>query len=251
VTGLRVERESAYLRLDAVSRRNLEITETLRGEAAPTLFALLDTCATTMGSRLLRHTLHNPLRDRAPLSARLDAVATLAGVSGAGPYAQLRKLLDDVADVERITARISLRSARPRDLTGLRATLSLLPEVQEVLASAASPRLAELAIGAARRLELVDLLTRAIKADPSSLVREGGVIAACAHRHSELESRVQPRARLLHRGHAGAGGQGAARLSPSPDAQERRALYHAGAKEFRGQSVVGTGSCACARETAL
>jgi DNA mismatch repair protein MutS len=177
VTGLRVERESAYLRLDAVSRRNLEITETLRGEAAPTLFALLDTCATTMGSRLLRHTLHNPLRDRAPLGARLDAVATLAGVSGAGPYAQLRKLLDDVADVERITARISLRSARPRDVTGLRATLSLLPAVQDVLASAASPRLAELAIGAAQRPELVHLLTRAIKADPSALVREGGIIA--------------------------------------------------------------------------
>jgi DNA mismatch repair protein MutS len=177
VTGLRVERESAYLRLDAVSRRNLEITETLRGESAPTLFSLLDTCATTMGSRLLRQTLHNPLRNRAPLSARLDAVATLSGENGGGPYAQLRKLLDDVADVERITARVSLRSARPRDLTGLRATLSLLPALQELLASAPSPRLAELAVGAARRPELVQLLTLAIKAEPSALVREGGVIA--------------------------------------------------------------------------
>jgi DNA mismatch repair protein MutS len=177
VTGLHVERESAYLRLDAVSRRNLEITETLRGESAPTLFSLLDTAATTMGSRLLRHTLHNPLRDRAPLSARLDAVATLAGESGAGPYAQMRGLLEDVADVERITARISLRSARPRDLTGLRATLALLPALQKILAGAASPRLAELAAGAAPQPALHGLLTQAIKPEPSALVREGGVIA--------------------------------------------------------------------------
>jgi len=177
VTGLRVERESAYLRLDAVSRRNLEITETLRGESAPTLFSLLDTCSTTMGSRLLRHTLHNPLRDRAPLVARLDGVATLVGESGAGPYAKLRSLLQDVADVERITARISLRSARPRDLTGLRATLAILPALQENLAGARSPRLAELAAAAAPHPELQDLLTRAIKAEPSALVREGGVIA--------------------------------------------------------------------------
>jgi len=177
VTGLRVERESVYLRLDAVSRRNLEITETLRGDSAPTLFSLLDTCATTMGSRLLRHTLHNPLRDRTPLSARLDAVATLTGENGSGPYARLCKLLEDVADVERITARISLHSARPRDLTGLRATLALLPGLQEILASAPSPRLEELAAGAEERPELVHLLTSAIKAEPSALVREGGVIA--------------------------------------------------------------------------
>ncbi len=82
VLGLRVERESAYLRLDAVSRRNLEISETLRGEAAPTLLSLLDTCTTSMGSRLMRQILHHPLRDRGTVEARLDAVETLAGSSG-------------------------------------------------------------------------------------------------------------------------------------------------------------------------
>jgi len=177
VTGLRVERESAYLRLDAVSRRNLEITETLRGEPSPTLFSLLDTAATTMGSRLLRHTLHNPSRDRTPLIARLDAVATLAGENGAGSYVQMRETLREVADVERITARISLRSARPRDLTGLRATLAILPRLQQILSGAASPRLTVLAGNAALRPELLDLLTRAVNPEPSALIREGGVIA--------------------------------------------------------------------------
>jgi DNA mismatch repair protein MutS len=177
ITGLRVERESAYLRLDAISRRNLEITETLRGEPVPTLFSLLDSCSTTMGSRLLRHTLHNPLRDRTPLIARLAAVGTLVGDDGAGPYAKLREVLDNAADVERITARISLRSARPRDLTGLRATLELLPALQEVLAAAPSPRLTELAADAAPQPALRELLERAIKPEPSALVREGGVIA--------------------------------------------------------------------------
>jgi DNA mismatch repair protein MutS len=145
VRALRAERESAYLRLDAVSRRNLEISETLRGEVAPTLLSLLDTCASSMGSRLMRHVLHHPVRDRAALEARFDAVANLRGSDGTGPFEAVRTLLRRAADVERITARIALRTARPRDLSGLRSTLELLPELQSVLASVSSPRLTELA----------------------------------------------------------------------------------------------------------
>jgi len=177
VLALRVERQSAYLRLDAVSRRNLEISETLRGEAAPTLLSLLDTCASSMGSRLMRHVLHNPLRDRATLEARLDAVESLAGSAGAGPFDAVRILLKRVADVERITARIALRTARPRDLTGLRATLELLPDLQTTLARASSPRLAELTQAASPQPRLASLLARAIRAEPSATLREGGVVA--------------------------------------------------------------------------
>ena len=78
VTGLVVEHERAYVLMDPATRRNLELTETIRGDAAPTLFSLLDTCATSMGSRFLRHTLHHPLRDRTVLKARYDAVGALA-----------------------------------------------------------------------------------------------------------------------------------------------------------------------------
>src|SRR5512147_446964 len=74
VSAVRAERAGEYLRMDAATRRNLEITETLRGEPEPTLFSLLDECACGMGSRLLRHWLHHPLRDRAALGGRHEAV---------------------------------------------------------------------------------------------------------------------------------------------------------------------------------
>src|SRR5690242_13273977 len=123
VTGVTVERAGEYVRLDAATRRNLELTETLRGEPAPTLFSLLDGCATGMGSRLLRHWLHHPLRDHEALRARHDAIQALE--DHAKVQAQLRRF----ADVERIAARVALKNARPRDLSGLRDSLGLLPDL--------------------------------------------------------------------------------------------------------------------------
>ncbi|MEK6210264.1 MAG: DNA mismatch repair protein MutS [Pseudomonadota bacterium] len=176
VRTLSVERDSAYVRMDAATRRNLELSETLRGEPAPTLLSLLDTCATGMGSRWLRHALHHPLRDRQIVKARLDAVAALRGQSTDIPYQKLREALRPVVDVERITARIALRNARPRDLSGLRETLKLLPDLSGLLAPLASPRLAALATDLAPLPELADLLARAILPEPASVLREGGVI---------------------------------------------------------------------------
>ena len=91
VRSLSVERDSEYVRMDAATRRNLEISETLRGEPAPTLLSLLDTCATGMGSRWLRHALHHPLRDRQIVKARLDAVATLRGQSNGQALPELAR----------------------------------------------------------------------------------------------------------------------------------------------------------------
>src|SRR6185369_675324 len=113
--ALTVELEGAYLGLDLATRRNLELTETLRGQPAPTLFSLLDNCVTSMGSRLLRHTLHHPLRERAIPAARHGAVEALLEDYGrmAG---EVRRELKGIADIERIAGRIALRNARPRDL---------------------------------------------------------------------------------------------------------------------------------------
>ena len=177
VKSMVVEEESAWVRMDPATRRNLELTETIRGEAAPTLFSLLDTCATGMGSRLLRHTLHHPLRDRAALAARLDAVAALAGAAGDAPWRALHGILRQCVDVERITARIALKSARPRDLSGLRETLERLPALHEALDSRRVPRLAELARALAPQQDLGALLAAAIKTQPAAVLREGGVIA--------------------------------------------------------------------------
>src|SRR3954470_6193295 len=121
VSAVSAERAGEYVRLDAATRRNLELTETLRGEPAPTLFSLLDECATGMGSRLLRHWLHHPLRDRAVLASRHDAVQALGQRFG-----EVQKALRGFSDVERITARIALKNARPRELSGLRDSLGLL-----------------------------------------------------------------------------------------------------------------------------
>ncbi|HEU5283805.1 MAG TPA: DNA mismatch repair protein MutS, partial [Burkholderiales bacterium] len=177
VLALHVEHESEHLRLDPTTRRNLEITETLRGEPAPTLMSLLDTCATGMGSRCLRHVLHHPLRDRAQAEARFEAVAALAGTGGDGPWRRAHALLAQCADVERITARISLRSARPRDLSGLRETLGLLPELNGALAGLSGARIECVAAAMRPRRTLYELLRSAIHEEPSAVVRDGGVIA--------------------------------------------------------------------------
>jgi len=177
IRGLQVEREGGYVLLDAAARRNLEISETLRGEPAPTLYSLLDTTAGSMGSRLLRHWLHHPLRDRAELHARLDAITRLIGESGAPAYGQAHQGLKQIADIERITARIALRSARPRDLAGLRNSLTALPQIAGETSLLDSPRLTQLANQLDAPETLVTELTRAIQPEPAAVLREGGVIA--------------------------------------------------------------------------
>jgi DNA mismatch repair protein MutS len=174
VDSVVAERPGEYVRMDAATRRNLEITETLRGEPAPTLFSILDGCATGMGSRLLRHWLHHPLRDRDRVAARHEAVEAFAAE---GSCEALQQTLRHIADVERITARIALKSARPRDLSSLRASLDKLPELAARLPAHAA-LLVQLAADLAQPAECLSLLTRAVQPEPSAVLREGGVIAA-------------------------------------------------------------------------
>ncbi len=177
VQSLRVEQESDLVLLDAAARRNLEISETLRGEAAPTLLSMLDTCAGNMGSRLLRHWLHHPLRNRATLRARQDAIAALQGDSGSASCLAIHRILKQCADIERITGRIALRSARPRDLSGLRDSLALLPQLHAMLSGSDSPRLDQLGATMAVPQEITGELQRALMPEPATVLREGGVIA--------------------------------------------------------------------------
>ncbi|MGQ9686531.1 MAG: DNA mismatch repair protein MutS [Thiobacillaceae bacterium] len=173
VTGLTLVRDSEYVGLDAAARRTLELTETLRGEAAPTLFSEIDRAVTGMGSRLLRHWLHHPLRERAILRNRLAMIGHF--VEDAHCRAAVRALLKGMADLERITARIALKSARPRDLSGLRDGLARLPALCERLAAAGAP-LSGMAARLAAPEGLVELLTRAILPEPAVQLRDGGVI---------------------------------------------------------------------------
>ena len=184
VTALSIESDSAYLRMDAATRRNLEISETILGDAAPTLLSLLDTCSTNMGSRLLRHWLHHPLQDRAAIQNRLEGVSWLMGEAGSGPYLAVRPCLKRVGDIERITARIALESARPRDLSGLRDSLRQLPHVLAGIAEIRSgdsesirTPIALLAKQMAPDETLIALLVKALRDEPAVMLREGGVIA--------------------------------------------------------------------------
>ncbi len=178
VTRLSVERRDQHVRMDPATRRNLELTETLRGTPAPTLFSLLDTCSCAMGSRMLRHWLHQPLRDRVVLSARLDGIEALAGEAGGGPWRAAKGVLRRVADVERISARIALKSARPRDLASLRDTLALVPEVVGCVTALGAPRIAELRATLEAPCEAFALLARAVADEPAANVRDGGVMRA-------------------------------------------------------------------------
>ncbi|MFZ4537453.1 DNA mismatch repair protein MutS [Propionivibrio sp.] len=176
VQALIVERDGAYLGIDTATRRNLELTETLRGQPAPTLCSLLDTCITAMGSRFLRHALHHPMRDPAVPAARHAAVETLLDDGGLS-LREVRQALRGFADIERIAGRIALYSARPRDLSSLRDSLHRLAELRAPLADTPAPLLIELLEQLSTPDAALDLLRRAILPEPATLIRDGGVIA--------------------------------------------------------------------------
>jgi len=172
VDTLSVERASELLELPPATHRNLELTETLRGEAAPTLLSLIDTCRSGMGSRALRHWLTHPLRDRSTAQARHAAIGQMLDVG----IAPLREALRGVSDVERISSRVALRQVRPRELAGLRQTLANLPTLRE-LAPWGTPLLDAYRADLSPDPAVGELLLRAIAEEPAVLLREGGVIA--------------------------------------------------------------------------
>jgi DNA mismatch repair protein MutS len=172
--GLRREEHSEYVGMDAATRRNLEIETSASGKDAHTLTAVLDHTATSMGSRMLRRWLQQPLRDRARLQARHQCIGLLCDKR---LHEELRPLLRNVADIERILTRIALRSARPRDLGGLRDSLAQLPSIRQLLAGHSDPLLQELTGRIGEHPDTHALLVKAILESPPLLVRDGGVLA--------------------------------------------------------------------------
>ncbi|MER2557824.1 MAG: DNA mismatch repair protein MutS [Candidatus Competibacter denitrificans] len=174
LTGLRVERHEDSIMLDAASRRHLELEDSLSGRPEHTLLGVFDRCVTAMGARLLRRWLHRPLRDRSALSQRRGRVRYLLADHG---HDYLRGLLRGTGDVERILARVALKSARPRDLVALADALARLPDVQAFLSRPEESLLADLASRAGPQPEVYALLQRAIINNPPQVLRDGGVIA--------------------------------------------------------------------------
>lgn len=176
IKGLSVERQDQTVAMDAATRVNLEITQNLRGGDSNTLYSVLDTCKTAMGSRLLSRWLNRPLRDLDTLNQRQNAIAALGENY---LFEEIRQQLKHVGDMERILARVALRSARPRDLTRLCHSLAQIPMIHNELAKHADcQHLQNLTLQTAPHPHIVDLLSKAIIENPPMVIRDGGVIAA-------------------------------------------------------------------------
>lgn len=161
--------------LDAATRRNLELTQNLAGGLDNTLAAILDQTTTAMGSRLFKRWIHQPIRDLTVLHQRLDAITA---IKESGLTAELGNQLRPVGDMERILARLALRSARPRDLARLRSALQQLPDIAACITDIDQPALTYIQQKCQPLPALAELLERAIVESPPVVIRDGGVIAA-------------------------------------------------------------------------
>ena len=174
IRSLTFDRQDHSVILDAATRRNLELTQNLSGGTENTLAEVLDHCATAMGSRMLKRWLHQPMRERSTLNHRLDAITELKDEA---LFTDLQPILKQIGDIERILARLAIRSARPRDLARLRHAMQQLPELAESMQPLTNTYLTELAAYAAPMDEVCELLERAIKENPPVVIRDGGVLA--------------------------------------------------------------------------
>ena len=174
VNRLAFEDDSAFIGMTAATRASLELTRTLTGEKSPTLLSLLDHCQTRMGSRRLAELLHQPPRCRHDISRTHDAIATL----NAGHHtAAVQTALTAVADIDRLAARVSTRSAGPRELVQIRQTYQALPAITTALRATADPLLTGAADTCCPDGAVENLLTETIRSEPAATLRDGNIIA--------------------------------------------------------------------------
>ncbi|HIO92941.1 MAG TPA: DNA mismatch repair protein MutS [Leucothrix mucor] len=174
ITSMQVESSDDGIILDASSRRNLELEESLYGEHKNTLIAVLDKTATSMGSRLLRRWLNKPLTNQQQIGKRHQAID---GFTQGFQYENTHEQLRHIGDIERIVSRIAIGSARPRDLSTLRDSLKIVPSIHQILDQIPQDHLLELRQQIDTHTALLALLNSAIIENPPVLIRDGGVIA--------------------------------------------------------------------------
>ncbi len=177
LTSLGVYTLDEFMVLDAATRRNLELTETLRsGQEKGSLLGVLDQTITPMGARLVRQWVMQPLLDRQAIEARLDRVGAL--VAAGLLRAEVRAALKPLADLERITNRVAGNSAQPRDLVAMRSTLAAIPAIRQLLVAAGQPAdpLATLASQIDACDEVLVLLSAGLAEDPPAVLSKPGVV---------------------------------------------------------------------------
>lgn len=167
--------DAQYMRLSAVTRANLELTETMRGrEKKGTLLWVLDKSETSMGKRMLRSWIEQPLVDSKVINERLDAVEALYNANVG--RAELKEALSHVFDIERLTTRILYGSATPREVKALGDTCQRLPQVKEQALAAGAKLLDDLANAVDPLEDILDKVTRALVDDPPANLKDGGAI---------------------------------------------------------------------------
>lgn len=174
IHSFNVEKRSDHLRIDAATRKNLELASNLDGGDDNTLFKIIDRSNTAMGSRLLKQWLLKPLVSLVDIQQRQSSVSALLTNT---IYEKSAATLAAVGDIERVLTRISLRSARPRDLARLSDSLDVLPTLTNIINGAKNKNLALLASQTNEYPELVALLQKALVENPPMTIRDGGFIA--------------------------------------------------------------------------
>lgn len=174
IQALHTESRDDCLILDASTRHNLELSESISGHKQNTLSAILDHTATPMGSRLLHRWIHRPLRDHEILNQRQESIESILKSQS---YVELHEILRGIGDIERILTRVALKSARPRDLAQLKNALAQLPALQQCLSKHKNSHLKHLSKNISEHPKLLELLDKAIIEMPPLLIRDGGVIA--------------------------------------------------------------------------
>ncbi|MDU2244711.1 MAG: DNA mismatch repair protein MutS, partial [Haemophilus parainfluenzae] len=174
IQSISVIQNNDNIQLDAATRRNLELTQNLAGGTENTLASVLDKCVTPMGSRLLKRWIHQPIRQTDILLKRQK---TIREIIEQDLYHELQPYLQQVGDMERILARIALRSARPRDLTRLRTALEQIEPIKSLIHTKTSSNLTALSAQISDFSAQIELLQKAIIETPPLLIRDGGVIA--------------------------------------------------------------------------
>lgn len=175
ISPLKLTDESEYIIIDPASRRNLEISDTIRSEGrGPTLFSVLDRCGTSMGSRELRRWLNLPLTKADEARGRHDALEALAENQDFSSFVETR--LQGLPDIERIASRIALGTVRPKELAALRDALPLVGELNAEIASREETWFGMTAKTLSLPAEIFSNLEAALLPEPATLLREGDVI---------------------------------------------------------------------------
>jgi DNA mismatch repair protein MutS len=173
IRGIEFSRGNANVVIDEVSRKNLEIDIESGSNSDLSIIGLMDRCKSPMGARMLRRWINGPVRDRSELESRHDAIDWLIGDQR---FSDLHSPLGQISDMERILARVAMKTAKPRDLIRLKIALGVIPELQQLTGDTSASRVLELNSHLKPNTNLHDLLERAVKDDPPSLIRDGGVL---------------------------------------------------------------------------